>query len=90
MSMLESRSRLENGAKKTEAVTVKLPESTFHFCNARARQQGMESAPEYIRHLIEKDKSQTEHEFILMGESLGVKVSLGILDSDAALNAVKS
>jgi hypothetical protein len=79
--MLESRSRLETGEKKTEAVTVKMPESTLIFLETRAKQNHMESAPEYIRHLIDLDKGQAEHELSLLAESLGVKVSLGNVES---------
>ena len=83
--MLESRSRLEPGEKKTEAVTVKMPETTLHFLDTRAKQKGMESAPEYIRHLIEIDKGQAEHDLSLLAESLGVKVSSENLDSSSCL-----
>ena len=79
--MLESRSRLETGEKKTEAVTVKMPESTLHFCEVRAKQRRMESAPEYIRHLIDLDRAQAEHDRSLLEEALGEKVSVGTVES---------
>lgn len=79
--MLESRSRLESGEKKTEAVTVKMPESTLRFLDTRAKQKGMESAPEYIRHLIEIDRGKAEHDLSLLAESLGVQVSTGIVET---------
>lgn len=82
--MLESRSRMEVGEKKTEAVTVKMPESTLHFLDTRARQKGMESAPEYIRHLIDLDKGQAEHDLSLLADSLGVKVSTGNVDFETS------
>lgn len=81
---------MEVGEKKTEAVTVKMPESTLRFLDKRARQKGMESAPEYIRHLIDMDKGQAEHDLSLLADSLGVQVSVGNMGFENLFGGDKS
>lgn len=61
--------------KKTEAVTVKLSDTTKRFVDARFRQEGMESPGEYIRHLIEQDRQQAADNFNLLAEALGVHIN---------------
>jgi len=75
--MLESRAKLDADAKKTEAVTIKLTDTSLLFVKTRSEQMGMESPPEYIRYLIDEDQKKASAEFNLLAKALGVKDSSG-------------
>lgn len=60
--------------KLTEELTVKLSATGKRFISTRARQMGMESSGEYIRHLVEADAIQASRDFNLLAEALGAKV----------------
>lgn len=57
--------------KLTEEQTVKLTSSMKRFCQVRAKQQGLESSAEYIRHLISVDQAKAASDFNLLAEALG-------------------
>lgn len=57
--------------KLTEEKTVKLTADMKRFCEVRARQQGMESSAEYIRHLIAVDQAKAASDFKLLADALG-------------------
>lgn len=63
--------------KLTEEKTVKLTSDMKRFCSIRAKQQGMESSAEYIRHLISVDQAKAASDFSLLAEALGQQTNLG-------------
>ena len=65
--------------KLTEEKTVKLTADMKRFCEVRARQQGMESSAEYIRHLISVDQAKAASDFNLLAEALGQRANLETL-----------
>lgn len=65
--------------KLTEEKTVKLTADMKRFCEVRARQQGMESSAECIRHLISVDQAKAASDFNLLAEALGQQANLETL-----------
>ena len=63
--------------KLTEELTVKLSPTGKRFISTRAKQMGMESSAEYIRHLVESDRKQACIDFNLLAEAIGAKVIEG-------------
>lgn len=63
--------------KLTEELTVKLSPTGKRFISTRAKQQGMESSAEYIRHLISVDQEKACSDFNLLAEALGHNVTKG-------------
>ena len=70
--------------KLTEEKTVKLTADMKRFCEVRARQQGLESSAEYIRHLISVDQAKAASDFNLLAEALGQKTNAGNLENQGA------
>ena len=68
--------------KLIRAITVKLSDDLFRFADTRCQQLGMESAPEYMRYLLETDKAKAEHDYSLLGFALGKKDFPGDMDSE--------
>lgn len=64
-------------------VTVKMTEGDKRFARSRAEQLGMPSASEYMRHLLDSDKTRAESDLKLLADSLGLKVIPGIGETDA-------
>lgn len=62
--------------KLTKETTVKMTDDMKRFCEVRAKQQGMESSAEYIRHLITVDQANAAHEFNLLAKALGHETNL--------------
>lgn len=60
--------------KLTEEKTVKLTADMKRFCDVRARQKGMESSAEYIRHLIAVDQAKAASDLSLLADALGCEV----------------
>ena len=67
--------------KLIRAITVKFNDDDLRFVENRARQMGMESCAEYIRHLVTTDKETAEHSFSLLADALGIKVSVDYLEN---------
>ena len=63
--------------KLTEELTVKLSTTGKRLIATRSKQQGMESAAEYIRHLIDQDQRKASADFNLLAEALGHNVTMG-------------
>ena len=63
--------------KLTEELTVKLSPTGKRFIATRSKQQGMESAAEYIRNLIDQDQRKASADFNLLAEALGHNVTIG-------------
>lgn len=57
------------------AVTVKLCEADSRFVENRARQLGMESQAEYMRHLVSADRQNAELSLKLLALALDRQVS---------------
>lgn len=60
--------------KLTAEVTVRMEDGMKHFAKSRAEQLGLESAGEYMRHLVEMDKTRAASDLKLLADSLGLKV----------------
>jgi len=59
--------------KKTEAVSVKLPDSLKRYCDGMATLKGVTPSG-FIRGLISEDMARTAHDLNLRAEALGAKV----------------
>lgn len=66
-------------AKKTEAVSVKLPDSLKKYCDGMAELKGITPSG-FIRSLVSEDMKRTAHDLNLRAEALGAKVIHGIVD----------
>lgn len=60
--------------KLIEEMTVKVSPTGKRFVVARSKQLGMESAGEYIRHLLELDQRKAAEDLNLLADALGAKV----------------
>jgi hypothetical protein len=67
--------------KLTDEKTIKMTEGMKRFCEARARQQGMESSADYIRGLIAADQTKAAHDLSLLADALGAKVTVGNVEN---------
>lgn len=65
--------------KKTEAVSVKLPDSLKRYCDGMAELKGVTPSG-FIRYLISEDMKRTAHDLSIRAEALGAKVIHGIAD----------
>lgn len=61
--------------KLTDELTVKLSPTGKRFVSTRAKQLGMESSGEYIRHLISVDQERAISDFNLLAEALGCQIN---------------
>ena len=66
-------------AKKTEAVSVKLPDSLKKYCDGMAELKGVTPSG-FIRYLISEDMKRTANDLNLRADALGEKVIHGIVD----------
>ncbi len=62
------------GEKLIEEMTVKLSPTGKRFVVLRAKQLGMESAGEYMRHLLDLDQAKAASDLSLLADALGAKV----------------
>lgn len=60
--------------KLIEEMTVKLSPTGKRFILARSKQLGMESAGEYMRHLLDLDQARAASDLNLLADALGAKV----------------
>ncbi len=60
--------------KKTEVVSVRVPEDVYNFLECRKRHCDLESIGEYLRRLIADDMNKSSDELNVLAEALGVKV----------------
>ena len=60
--------------KLVEEMTVKLSPAGKHFVLTRSKQLGMESAGEYMRHLVKLDQARAASDLNLLADALGAKV----------------
>lgn len=65
--------------KKTEAMSVKLPEPMKVYCKSMAELHGLTPSG-YMRKLLAEDMKRTAHDLNLRAEALGAKVIHGIVD----------